>query len=120
MLSNIPDVRAANWRAGSSLAALDASLPGGVRATLLRDANICGTDLRGTDLCGTDLRGTVALAIPRPRAVQGTLMPGLRQVPGQTSAFGEQDTRKKYEHATRVAVLDGSATGSHPASWDPV
>jgi hypothetical protein len=111
MLSNIPDVRAAaNWRAGSSLAALDAGLPGGVRATLLRDVNICGTDLRGT----------VALAIPRPHAVQGTLMPGLRQVPGQTSAFGEQDTRKKYEHATRVAVLDGSATGSHPASWDPV
>ena len=111
MLSNIPDVRAAaNWRAGSSLAALDAGLPGGVRATLLRDAN----------MCGTELRGTVALAIPRPLAVQGTLMPGLRQVPGQTSAFGEQDTRKKYEHATRVAVLDGSATGSHPASWDPV
>jgi hypothetical protein len=111
VLSNIPDVRAAaNWRAGSSLAALDAGLPGGVWATSLRGANICGTDLRGT----------VALAIPRPPAVQGTLMPGLRQVPGQTSAFGEQDTRKKYEHATRVTVLDGSATGSHPASWDPV
>jgi hypothetical protein len=47
-------------------------------------------------------------------------MPGLRQVPGQTSAFGEQDTRKKYQHNARVAVLDGSATGSHPASWDPV
>jgi hypothetical protein len=111
VLSNIPDVRAAaNWRAGSSLAALDAGLPGGVRATLLRDVNICGTDLRGT----------VALAIPRPRAVPGTLMPGLRQVPGQASAFGEQDTRKKYQHNARVAVIGGSATGSHPASWDPV
>ena len=110
MLSNIPDVQAAAyWRAGSSLAALDACLPAGVQATVLRDM----------DVRGADVRGTVALAIPRPRAFQGTSMPGMRQVSGQTSAFGEQDTRKKYQHVIRVAVIGGSASGSHPA-WDPV
>jgi hypothetical protein len=100
VLSNIPDVRTAvNWRAGSSLAALDAGLPGGVAATWPH--------------------GTGVLAMPRPRALQGALVPCVSQAPGQMSAFGERDTRKKYQHATRVAVIGGSASGSHPA-WDPV
>jgi hypothetical protein len=111
VLSNLIDVRAAaDWRAESSLAALDAGLPGGVRATLLRAA----------DVCGTDVRRTGALAIPRPRAAQGTLVPGMRQAPSETSVFAQQDSRKKYQHATRVAANGGNATGSHPASWDPV
>ncbi len=106
MLSNLIDVRAAaDWRVEGSLAALDAYRPGAAGATLLRVADICGTG---------------ALAIPRPRAAQGTLMPGMRQALSQASVFGEQDTRKKYQHATRVAANGGSTTGSHPASWDPV
>jgi hypothetical protein len=102
VLSNLIDVRAAaKWRAGSSLAALDAGLPGGVRATLLPG-------------------GTSALAIPRPRAAQGILMPGMCQAPIQTPVFEEQDSHKKYQHDARVAAVGGNATGSHPASWDPV
>lgn len=102
MLSNLIDVRAAaNWRAESSLAALDAGLPGGVRVTLLPG-------------------GTGALAIPRLRAAQGTLMPGMCQAPIQTPVFEEQDSHKKYQHDARVAAVGGNATGSHPASWDPV
>ena len=102
MLSNLIDVRAAaNWRAESSLAALDAGLPGGVRATSLPG-------------------GTGALAIPRLRAAQGTLMPGMCQAPIQTPVFEEQDSHKKYQHDARVAAVGGNATGSHPASWDPV
>jgi hypothetical protein len=34
--------------------------------------------------------------------------------------FAQQDTRKKYQHGARVAANGGNATGSHPASWDPV
>jgi hypothetical protein len=106
VLSNFVDVRAAaDWRAEGSLAALDAYRPGAAEATSLRVANICGTG---------------ALAIPRPRAAQGTPMPGMRQASSQTPVFVEQDTHKKYQHATRVAALGGNATGSHPASWDPV
>ena len=122
MLSNLIDIpAAADWRAASSLAALDAGLPGGVRATVLRAADVCGTDVRSTDVCGTG-----ALAIPRPRAARGTPMPGMRQalsqtsVLAQTSAFAQQDSRKKYQHAARVAANGGNATGSHPAFWDPV
>jgi hypothetical protein len=100
VLSNIPNIRAAaNWRVGSSLAALDACLPAAVRAT--------------------SLRGTDPLAITRSYAVPGTLMPELRYAPGGKSAFGEQGTRKEYQHTTRVAAFGGNASGSHPA-WDPV
>ncbi len=106
MLSNLPNARsAADWRAGCSLAALDAGLPGDVRATVLRS---------------TKVRGTGILAIARPSAFQGTLVPEMRQTPSQTLAFGEQDSQKKYQHGTRVAAIGGSAMGSHPASWDPV
>lgn len=108
MLSNLIDVRAAaTWRAGSSHAALDAGLPGGVRATLLP----AGTGRPA---------GTGALAIPRPRAARGTLTPGMCQAPIQTPVFEEQDSHKKYQHDARVAAVGGNATGSHPASWDPV
>jgi hypothetical protein len=44
----------------------------------------------------------------------------MRQAPSETSVFAQQDSRKKYQHATRVAANGGNATGSHPASWDPV
>lgn len=110
MWSNLNDQAAAGWRAESSLTALDAALPGGVRVTMLRS-----TAVRGASVCGTGAFGN-----PRPRNAQGFLMPGLRQTPGQTSASGEQDTHKKYQHATRAAGIAGSATGSHRASWDPV
>jgi hypothetical protein len=100
VLSSIPNIRAAaGWRADGSLAALDACLPAGVWAT--------------------SLRGTDSLAITRPYAVPGALMPGLRQAPGEKSVLGERDTRKEYQHATRVAAFGSSASGSHPA-WDPV
>jgi hypothetical protein len=92
-------------RAGSPFAALDAVRPGDVGATAHR---------------GVDVPGTGALAIMRPCTSEGTFVPGLGQAPIQTSASNQQDNRKKYEHATRVAALGGSATGSHPASWDPV
>jgi hypothetical protein len=106
VLSNLPDVRtAADWRAGCSLAALDAGLPGDVRATVF---------------CGTNVRDTGALAIGRPRAFRGTLLPEMHQASSQTPALVEQDSQKKYQHSTRVAAIGGSATGSHPASWDPV
>ncbi len=102
MLSNLIDIQAtAYWRAGSSLAALDAGLPGGVRVTSLHDADLCGTG---------------AFMTARPRTAQGALMPGLRP----TSAPSKQDTGEKYQHATRVAANSGNASGSHPASWDPV
>jgi hypothetical protein len=105
VLSNLIDVRAAaGWRAESSIAALDTGRPCGFGATLLR----------GTVLGGTVLGGINALGVARSRAAQGPLMPG------QTSLSSRQDTRKKYQHATRVAALGGSATGSHPVSWDPV
>jgi hypothetical protein len=111
VLSNPIDVRAAaDWRAGSSLAALDAGLPGGVRATLLHAA----------DVCGTDIGHTGALATPRPLAARGTLMPGMRETFSLTSVSAQPDTRKKYQHGARVAANGGNATGSHPASWDPV
>jgi hypothetical protein len=102
VLSNLIDVGAvAGWRAESSIAALDAGRPFVSGATVLR---------------GTD----GALGGPRPRAARGSLMPGRHQTPGQPSASSRQDTRNKYQHATRAAALGGSATGSHPASWDPV
>ena len=111
MLSNLIDVRAAaGWRAESSIAALDTGRPCGFGATLLW----------GTVLGGTVLGGINALGVARSRAAQGPLMPWLPQTPGQTSLSSRQDTRKKYQHATRVAALGGSATGSHPVSWDPV
>jgi hypothetical protein len=111
VLSNLIDVRtAADWRAESSLAALDAGLPGGVRATSLHAA----------DVCGTDIGHTGALATPRPLAARDTLMPGMRQTFSPTSVSAQQDTRKKYQHGARVAANGGNATGSHPASWDPV
>ena len=47
-------------------------------------------------------------------------MPEMRQLLSQKFAFAEQDTRKTYQHATRVTAIGGSASGSHPASWDPV
>jgi hypothetical protein len=116
VLSNLPDVRAAaGWRAESSIAALDAARPCGFGATWLR-----GTVVGGTVLGGTVLGGINALGVARSSAAQGPLMPWLPPTPGQTSAASRQDTRKKYQHATRAAALGGSATGSHPVSWDPV
>ncbi|MDX6392818.1 MAG: hypothetical protein QOJ73_3881 [Streptosporangiaceae bacterium] len=47
-------------------------------------------------------------------------MPGMRQTFSPTSVSAQQDTRKKYQHGARVAANGGNATGSHPASWDPV
>jgi hypothetical protein len=102
VMSNIPDVRtAADWRAENSLAALDVCLPGGIRGTAA-------------------VRGRVVLTTPRSNAAQGILMPEMRKASSQPSAFGEQDTRKKYQHVARVAAFGGNASGSHPASWDPV
>ena len=121
MLSNLPDVRAAaGWRAESSIAALDAARPCGFGATWLRGTVVGGTVLGGTVLGGTVLGGINALGVARSSAAQGPLMPWLPPTPGQTSAASRQDTRKKYQHATRAAALGGSATGSHPVSWDPV
>jgi hypothetical protein len=105
-VNKLTDVQvAAGRRAGSPLAALDAASPGDVWATVHRGANASGTG---------------ALAIMRPCTSDGTFVPGLGQAPTQTSVPNQQDNRKKYEHATRVAALGGNATGSHPASWDPV
>jgi hypothetical protein len=106
VLSNLIDVQAAvGWRAKGSFIALDAVRPSDVRATVL---------------VGPDVYGTAAVGTARLRGVQGLLMPGLRQTPAQMSASSKQDTSNKYQHATRVAAIGGSATGSHPASWDPV
>jgi hypothetical protein len=136
VLSNLIDVQAAaGWRAESSIAALDASRPCGFWATSLRGPVLGGPVLGGTVLGGTVLGGTVlggtvlggtvlgginALGVARSHAAQGSLMPWLPETSGQTWASSKQDTRKKYQHATRAAALGGSATGSHPVSWDPV
>jgi hypothetical protein len=140
---------AARWPAGSSLAALDAGLPSGILATLLDctdtlatgrpAAMLAGTALAGTALAGTALPGTALwstaswstglagtglagtdlLGNAHPNTAQGTFMPAVRRAPDRESAFGAWDTRKKYQHATRVAAFGGDASGSHPA-WDPV
>jgi hypothetical protein len=105
-VNKLTDVQmAAGQRAGSHFAALDAASPGDVWATVHRGASASGTSV---------------LAIMRPRTSEGTFVPGLGQAPIQTSASSQQNNSKKYEHATRVAALGGNATGSHPASWDPV
>lgn len=105
-MNKLIDVQAAvGQRAGSPFATLDAVRPGDVWATVHRGASASGTG---------------ALAIMRPCTSEGTFVPGLGQAPTQTSVPNQQDNRKKYEHATRVAALGGNATGSHPASWDPV
>jgi hypothetical protein len=121
VLSNLIDVRAAaGWRAESSIATLDAARPCGFGATRLRGTVLGGTVLGSTALGGTAPGGINALGVARSSAAQGPLMPWLPPTPGQTSAASRQDTRKKYQHATRAAALGGSATGSHPVSWDPV
>jgi hypothetical protein len=105
-VNKLTDVQvAAGRRAGSHFAVLDAASPGDVWGTVHRGASASGTG---------------ALAIMRPRTGEGTFVPGLGQAPIQTSASSQQNNSKKYEHATRVAALGGNATGSHPASWDPV
>jgi hypothetical protein len=106
VLSKLIDVQAAaDWRAEGSFTALDAGRPPAVWDTVLAGPDVCGT---------------AAVGAARPRGGQGLLMPGLRQTSAQMSVSSKQNTSNKYQHAPRAAATGGGATGSHPASWDPV
>jgi hypothetical protein len=56
----------------------------------------------------------VTAIFARPRAAWAPASSGLAQLTGQEKAIAQPAYRKQYAHTTRVAVLSGGTTGSHP------